>query len=370
MKPLLYDLFSRLLGWVQTRLMSVFSRRPEKSGRDGSGRHAWQEEGEDASFSYQRGYVPEEKKDTRWLRLAGLVICGGMFLFGAVKLISYGWDFVSSRFASNQLRQAYYAMATDVPTQTPVPAGTPTPPPIAASTAVPAATQAAAASPTPQMLPVQRYPNNPYAVADSRFIKLQRQNEDIIGWLTIDGMLDEAVVQRDNSYYLDRDYRGYHNVNGAIFLDENTDLLKRPYTLLLYGHNMKTGAMFGNLRNYENLVYYKNNPFITFDTMYEPGRYVIFAVGTVSLERESWRFLNLSSLNSGNVEKRREALTMLSRASVFSSGVTVLPEDQVLMLITCVEDDQERRVVAARRIREGEDEETLRKEVNRSYMRQ
>ena len=31
-------------------------------------------------------------------------------------------------------------------------------------------------------------------------------------------MLDEAVVQRDNSYYLNRDYRGYHNANGAIFL--------------------------------------------------------------------------------------------------------------------------------------------------------
>lgn len=365
---MLYDLISRLLGWLQTRLISIMERKPKESGRERAGKHVRRDDYEDIAASYQRGYVPEEKQDRRWLRLAGIVICGGMFLFGAVKLISYGWDFVSSRLASNQLRKVYYEMATDVPTHTPDPTSTPTPPPIAAATAVPAATQAAA-SPTPQTLPVQRYPNNPYAATDSRFVKLQRQNKDIIGWLTIDGMLDEAVVQRDNSYYLARDYRGYHNVNGAIFLDENTDLLKRPYTLLLYGHNMKTGAMFGNLRNFENLAYYKNNPFITFDTMYEGGRYVIFAVGTVSLNRESWRFLNLSSLNSSQVEKRREALTMLSRASVFSSGVTVLPEDQVLLLITCVDDDQERRVVAARRIRDGEDEDVLRKQVSQSYMR-
>lgn len=366
---MLYDLISRLLGWLQTGLSSILERKPKDSGREGPGKHVRRDAYEDASASYQRGYTPEEKKDTRWLTVAGVVVFGGMFLFGAVKLIGYGWDYVSSRIASNELRKVYYEMATDVPTHTPEPTDTPTPPPIVASTAAPAATQAASAAPTPQTLPVQRYPNNPYAVTNSRFVKLQRQNKDIIGWLKIDGMLDEAVVQRDNSYYLARDYRGYHNVNGAIFLDENTDLLKRPYTLMLYGHNMKTGAMFGNLRNFENLTYYKNDPFITFDTMYEDGRYVIFAVGTVSLNRDSWRYLNLTSLNSSNVEKRQEALTMLTRASVFSSGVTVQPEDQVLLLITCVDDDQERRVVAARRIREDEDEESLRKLVNQSYMR-
>ena len=90
---------------------------------------------------------------------------------------------------------------------------------------------------------------------------------------------------------------------------------------------------------------------------------------TAGQGKRIYDILNLSSLNSSQVEKRREALTMLSRASVFSSGVTVLPEDQVLLLITCVDDDQERRVVAARRIRDGEDEEALRKQVNQSYMR-
>lgn len=370
MKRLLYDLISRLLGWLQTRLNSLLERKPKQTPQEKPGKHAWHGDYEDTSASYQRGYSPEEKRDTRWIRLAGVVLFSGMFLFGAVKLIGYGWDYVSSRLVSNELRKVYYDMATDVPTHTPESTATPTPPPIAAATPTPRTTQAAAASPTPQTLPSQTYPNNPYAVADSRFVKLQRQNKDIIGWLTIKDLIDEAVVQRDNSYYLARDYRGYHNVNGAIFLDESTKLLKRPYTLMLYGHNMKTGAMFGKLRNFENLAYYKNDPFITFDTMYEAGRYVIFAVGTVSLDHDSWRYLDISKLNSTQVEKRQEALTMLRRASVFSSGVTVLPEDQVLLLITCVDNDDERRVVAARRIREGEDEESLRKLVNQSYMRQ
>lgn len=57
------------------------------------------------------------------------------------------------------------------------------------------------------------------------------------------------MVQRDNTYYLNRDYLGYHNDNGAIFLDMGCDLTGNPKALILYGHNMKTGAMFGNLRN-------------------------------------------------------------------------------------------------------------------------
>ena len=353
---MLYDFFSRLLGMVQAWLDMLFSRPPKR------GKH------EADSAAYQRYYTPEEKGGIRWGMLAGVILFGGMFLFGAFKLLAYGWDYVSSRMASNQLRNVYYSMATDVPTATPGPTHTPTPPPITASTATPAAT--AQASPTPEALPVQYYPNNRYLVASSRFVQLQKQSKDIIGWLTVEGLIDEPVVQRDNAYYLTRDYRGSNNVNGAIFLDESTNLNRRPYTLMLYGHNMKTGAMFGNLRNFENIAFYKKNPFITFDTMYEDGRYVIFAVGTVSLDHESWRYLNLSALNSSRVEKRREALTMLSRASVISSGVTVLPEDQVLLLVTCVDNDDERRVVAARRVREDEDEESLRTLVNQSYARQ
>ena len=67
--------------------------------------------------------------------------------------------------------------------------------------------------------------------------------------------LDEPVVHKDNTFFLDHDAMGKRNANGAIFMDQGTSLLTRPYTILLYGHNMKTGAMFGNLRKYEDFSY-------------------------------------------------------------------------------------------------------------------
>ena len=300
-------------------------------------------------------------KRRNWGRCLMAVVFGVILIVSSVKLISYGVDYYNAQQASSSLREIYHAEeeATAEPTNTPAPATPPTAAPTAPPEAGPTAT------PPTRLQPV-RYPGNFYANVSSRFQKVRRQNSDIIDWLTIDGLIDEAVVQRDNEYYLDRDYRGYHNVNGAIFLDETCDLDTRPYTLLLYGHNMKTGAMFGSLRNYENLTFYRNNPFITFDTAYEDGRYVIFAVATVSTTSGSWRYVDFTRLSSPVIADRTNAISALLSRSIYRTQVDVAADDQLLLLVTCVDDDMERRVVAARRIREDEDEATLEKLIRRT----
>lgn len=309
--------------------------------------------------------TPESRRNRLLINLCGGVLAI-VFLFSAVKLIGYGVDYAQHLISSAELRQAYYAETVPEASATAIPTAVPT----AAPTAAPTVTALISdwsdtpPSPVPTSTPQSRlnkvqYPTNPYGLISSRFQKLRRQNEDIVAWLTIEDLLDEAVVLRDNTYYLDRDYKGYHNKNGALFLDENTDLRTRPYTLMVYGHNMKTGLMFGCLRNYENTTFYRKNPFITFDTAYEDGRYVIFAVATISTDAKDWRFVNFSHLMTSTLSLRTQAIASLHRFSVYSSQIDVRPEDQLLLLITCVDDKDDRRVVAARRIREGESEDEL-----------
>lgn len=291
------------------------------------------------------------------------------FLFSAGSLIDYGSNYAASKRASDELRMTYHEQRREEHSMTNQPSAIPTisPAPSPVFTATPEALQTPLATATPaEWLAAMPYPGNHYPVISSRFQKIRRQNEDIIGWLTIEEIVDEAVVQRDNSYYLKRDYRGYHNVNGAIFLDESTDLRTRPYTLMLYGHNMKTGLMFGGLRNYENLTFYKNNPFITFDTMYEDGRYVVFSVAQVSTKSSNWRYMNWSWLLSSSVSLRQKAMNTLFQFSVYGKYIDVKPEDQILLLITCVDEEDERRVIAARRIRPDETEEELLKLVKKT----
>ena len=306
---------------------------------------------------------PPQQRRTVFILVIALL--ASLLIISSAMLIRYASDYVSSRKGSDDLRKinqqamaeemARLAQATDAPASTSVPSQRLTAQ-VPAATAVPSQAQVAS---LPGILPSVRYPTNYYSIVTSRFKKIQGQNKDIIGWLNIAGVLDEAVVQRDNSYYLRRDYKGYHNQNGAIFLDENCNLKTRPYTMILYGHNMKTGAMFGCLRNFENPTYYHKNPMITFDTAYENGRYIIFAVGTISTIQGNNKYVNFSKLNSTTVAWRQEALDQLLKRSVYNCTVDVQPDDQLLLLMTCVDDSTERRVVAARRVRPGENEAAL-----------
>lgn len=324
----------------------------------------------------QRGHVPEQERHSRKKlrrytyvpatltrrrqRLGIMVLLCCVMVFSAWQLISYGVDYFAAQNASDELRELYHE-ETEEPTASPTPTEAPTPTP----TLPPEATSIPTATPATK-LDAMRYPGNPYNAISTTFQKLRRQNADIVAWLNIPGLLDEAVVQRDNSYYLKRDYKGYHNVNGAIFLDEGTDLSTRPYTLLVFGHNMKTGAMFGCLRNYETLSFYQKNPFISFNTMYEDGQYVIFSIAQLSLNPKDANYFSFGQLNTNNIAWRQEAIESLISRSAFYTSLDVQPEDQLLLLVTCVEDDEERRVVAARRLRDGETTEEVQHIINRA----
>ena len=166
--------------------------------------------------------------------------------------------------------------------------------------------------------------------------------------------LDEPVAKKDNSFFLDHDATGKRNGNGALFMDEGTDLLTRPYTILIYGHNMKSGAMFGFLRKYEEFSFFFQHQIFQFDTLYEEGKYAVFAVETISLTPGKSRYINLTGLESTDRETRTNALQALINHSLHNAMLDVNEEDQVLLLITCVGDDDERLVVAARRLRDGE----------------
>ena len=315
-------------------------------------------------------YLPRDAR----IRTVFLLVCAALFLFSAVKLLQYARDARKAINTSDQLQAIYYADATTA--VTPVPTAFPTSAPEEAATQAPIISNPIVSAPNTRLgsittpLPVLKtksYPRNAQgASTNQQFVKLQQQNSDIIGWLSIPNIVDEAVVQRDNIYYLDRDSLGRPNTNGAIFLDEATDLATRPYTLPLYGHNMKSGLMFGRLRNYETLSYYKHNAFITFNTIHEDGLYVILGTCTISITPASDHFVDLIDLTSMDSLRRGTALLALMRQSPYNTPIDIRVDDQLLLLITCVEKDDERRVVYARRVRDNETQADLQLLVNQT----
>ena len=290
------------------------------------------------------------------LRRAAVLVSLLLIVYGAVRLIGYGSDLIASRQTTQELRNL--AAETDVPTETAPSAGPATdlPAPETEGPAAPPADEPEEAPAGSDTLPVVDYPNGYKLV--SRIQKLRKKSEYIIGWITMDG-LDEPVALKDNSFFLNHDATGKRNGNGAVFMDEDTSLLTRPYTILLYGHNMKNGAMFGNLRKYEDFSYCYRHRVFQFDTLYEEGQYVIFAVETISLTPGKNRYVSLAELQSSDRKTRRKALKALTDHSLHDSMLDVNEADQILLLVTCTGDDDERLIVAARRLRDGEQPDHL-----------
>ena len=111
------------------------------------------------------------------------------------------------------------------------------------------------------------------------FQELHKMNSDIVGWLyCANTKINYPVVQAsDNEYYLHRLLDGSWNANGTIFMDyrNSTDLSDR--NTIIYGHNMKSGAMFGQLGNYKSQGYYDEHPYLYYITESETYRIDLLA---------------------------------------------------------------------------------------------
>ncbi len=85
---------------------------------------------------------------------------------------------------------------------------------------------------------------------------------DVVGWLYCpDTPIDYPVVQsEDNSYYLRRLLDGTWDISGSIFMDYRCADDFSDGNTILYGHNMKNGAMFGTLQRYKDQTYYNAHP--------------------------------------------------------------------------------------------------------------
>lgn len=193
---------------------------------------------------------------------------------------------------------------------------------------------------------------------------LYNENRDLVAWLNIPEVIDLPVVYKDNSYYLKRDFYKQKNTAGTIFLDENHPFKEKTQNLLLHGHNMKDGTMFGRLTQYiYDRTYIKNHPFINLSTLWRKEQYVIFAVLDVSLDPKDEAFFNYFTHSTFSSDAEFTSyIRQLQLRSMFAIPIDVEPSDALLTLSTCLEEN--RLVIVARRLREGETRQEMRDRIH------
>lgn len=93
-------------------------------------------------------------------------------------------------------------------------------------------------------------------------------NGDCIGWLSIDGTSISYPVMHtpsDPQKYLRRNFYGKYSQSGVPFLDGRCDL--QSSNLIIYGHNMKNGTMFSDLKKYVDRDFLNTHRTVKFETV-------------------------------------------------------------------------------------------------------
>ena len=183
---------------------------------------------------------------------------------------------------------------------------------------------------------------------------LLNKNKRLIGWVKIDDTnIDYPVMQTsDNTYYLDHNYNQEYDKNGSIFLDYNCSVYPRSTNMIVYGHHMKSGNMFGNLQKYAKESYGKKHSVITFDTIYEKAQYQVMYVFRSQVYNEDDIVFKYYQFIEANSETEFNSyMQEMSELSLYDTGVTAEFGDSLLTLSTCDSSQTDGRfVVVAKRI--------------------
>lgn len=190
---------------------------------------------------------------------------------------------------------------------------------------------------------------------------LTGNNEDFKGWITISGTkIDNPIFQTtNNEFYLNHNQDKKKSAYGALYFDYRNEITenKTDKNLVIYGHEMNNGSMFGSLKELRRLDFYKANPIIEFSTLYKSSKYKIYAIFVLNANKadDNGYIYNIYRKNFYNDNDfdlwTKEAI----ERSLINTGVDVKNGDNIITLVTCSKDFKNSRlVVMARETRDGE----------------
>lgn len=186
----------------------------------------------------------------------------------------------------------------------------------------------------------------------AKYRELHLQNEDMVGWISIAGTgINYPVMQTPNNpnFYLKRNFERAYSDLGVPYIQENCDLLTSD-NLIVYGHHINGGRMFGALEDYKSQSFCEEHKNIQFDTLTEQAQYEIVAVfKTVAYSLEGYRYYDF--VNAKNEQEFDAYIAKCKELALYDTGVSAKHGDKLITLSTCEYSAQNGRlVVVAKKI--------------------
>lgn len=171
------------------------------------------------------------------------------------------------------------------------------------------------------------------------FKSLKSKNNDVIGWITVPGTrIDYPIVQTsDNDKYIHTLFNGKPGGAGCIFADYRADPFNDTLTTI-YGHRMKDGSMFNNLKYYKDFSFAQHHRTIT---LYTPERIYNCKIVLFATIRADDAVYNTYYNSASDVVKQ-----LKDKAAYIYNPIN--DTDKLIMLSTCTyEFDNARYVLLA-----------------------
>ncbi len=169
--------------------------------------------------------------------------------------------------------------------------------------------------------------------------------KDVYAWIEIPGTkVNYPIAQRkmDDAYYLDHAIDGSKDKKGTLFTESlfNSTDFNDPVTVV-YGHDMKNGAMFGRLQTYSKSKYFNEHSTIKIYLPEKTLNYKVFAAVPFSNKHilYSWDF-NDENQFKGFIRTIRSTKSLIAN---FNDDVEVTPSDKIIILSTCLKSDNSKR---------------------------
>lgn len=199
------------------------------------------------------------------------------------------------------------------------------------------------------------------------YLDLKAENNDLFGWITIEGTnIDYPVMftPDDPNFYEHRNWNKEKCYSGgtSIWLDGNTQTDGINFlnnNVIIYGHNLKNGTMFASLKNYTDESFYKEHKYIQLDTLYEKQLYEIICVAKAAVYYNNppagaYLYYEHQELNSE--EEFDEYLDNARQKECYTIETSAEFGDQLITLSTCNYWTKDGRlIVIAKRIEASEE---------------
>ena len=168
-------------------------------------------------------------------------------------------------------------------------------------------------------------------------------NPDTLGLLympSLDSKLP-IVSGRDNYYYLHHAFDGSESIGGTVFEEAGIKDGMDAGHIILYGHYMRNGSMFGSHKEYKSEDFYKTGNNDTFYIYTEDSvkTYKIFSVHNTASDSDIYTF------NFSSDSYMLEFANRWQKESLYDTGVDISNTTQIVTLSSCEETNYNERLV-------------------------